>query len=191
MPMIFEQQPKESAKAFAAFREYLELGSERSLAEVSRKLNKSGGLLARWSSKFAWGERVQAHALHLAVMEREVEDALTRGKAAEWTGRKEEQREEEWKIRCELIEAGREALRRWKKDERRTGSLEGIARLLELASKLGRLSAGMATEKTEVTGEDGGAIRVEVNVALEKIYGQPLRGEVVDVETVLTLPEKV
>ena len=56
------------------------------------------------------------------------------------------------------------------------GTLEGIARLLELASKLGRLSCGMATDKTEVTGEDGGPIQVEFKAALKKIYGQPLPG---------------
>jgi len=32
--LVFEQQPKESAKAFAAFRTYLELGPERSLVAV-------------------------------------------------------------------------------------------------------------------------------------------------------------
>ena len=35
----------------------------------------------------------------------------------------------------------------------------------------------MATDKTEITGEDGGPIRLELNAALNKIYG-----EVVDVE---------
>jgi len=80
----------------------------------------------------------------------------------------------------------REALRRWKgpsgTGQLRCGSLEGIARLLELASRLGRLASGMATDKTEVTGEDGGPIKVELEAALKKIYGGPLTAEVVDVE---------
>lgn len=193
MPLSFEQQPKESAKAFAAFREYLELGSERSCAAVGKKLGKSAALIERWSAKYDWADRVQAHGAHWAIVEREVEEALTKAKAVEWVKRKEEQRDEEWKVRCELLEAGREALRRWKKDERRCGSLEGIARLFELASKLGRLAAGMATEKTEVTGEDGEPIRIEVSAALDKIYGKPVPGEVVEVEEIETpkLPEKV
>ena len=180
--MPFEQLPNESAKAFAAFREYIELGPQRSLAAVGQKLGKSKAVMERWAAKFDWTGRVQAHGAHLAMVEREVEEALTRAKAVEWVKRKEEQREEEWKVRCELLEAGREALRRWKKEERRCGSLEGIARILELASKLGRLAAEMATEKTEVTGENGGPIRVEVSAALDKIYGKPLPVEVVDVE---------
>ena len=41
MPESFEQQPREGAKAFAAFSVYLSLGPERSLAAVGRKLGKS------------------------------------------------------------------------------------------------------------------------------------------------------
>ena len=35
----------------------------------------------------------------------------------------------------------------------------------------------MATDKTEITGEDGGAIRIELSAALAKIYG-PTSGPV-------------
>jgi hypothetical protein len=52
----------------------------------------------------------------------------------------------------------------------------------------------MATDKTEVTGEDGGPIRVEVSAALDKIYGKPLPGEIVETVAVpepQKLPEKV
>jgi len=59
--------------------------------------------------------------------------------------------------------------------------------VLELASKLGRQASGMDASGGEKTGP---AVRVEVNVALAKIYGQPVPGEVladgpvVDVEGV-------
>ncbi|HPV47888.1 MAG TPA: hypothetical protein PLD40_09945, partial [Kiritimatiellia bacterium] len=56
------------------------------------------------------------------------------------------------------------------------------ARLLELASKLGHSACEKPMERAEVTGPDGGPIRVEVQAALKKIYGKPLPGEVVDVE---------
>ena len=52
-----------------------------------------------------------------------------------------------------------------------------IARMLELASKLGRVASGLATDKTEITGDGDGPIRVELEAAMKKIYG-----EVVDVE---------
>jgi hypothetical protein len=118
----------------------------------------------------------------MALVEREAAEALVRAKGVDWVKRQEEHREDEWRMRCELIETAREALSRWRSKLERCGSLEGIARLLELASKLGRLSSGMATEKTEVTGEVSGVVRIEVEAALDKIYGKPLPGEVVDIE---------
>ena len=182
MSQSFDQQPKESAKAFAAFELYLNMGPERSLGAVGQKLGKSGALIERWSSRWQWTERVQAHAAHLAAVEREATEAVARGKSAEWLKRQEDQRDEEWKSRGELLKMAREAIKRWKNKPERCGSLEGIARLLELASKLGRLASGMPTDRTELTGEDGGPIRVELTAALNKIYGEPLPGEVVDVE---------
>jgi hypothetical protein len=179
MSLPFEQLPKESIKAFAAFSLYLGLGPQRSLDAVAHKLAKSQQLMKRWSAKYDWPARVQAHATHFALIEREAAEAMVRGKAAQWVKRQEEQRDEEWKVRDELLEIGREAIARWKRDARRCGSLEGIARLLELASKLGRLSSGMATDKTEIVGEVDLTFRTEVEAAIKKVYGN-----VIDVETV-------
>jgi hypothetical protein len=186
--LVFEQQPKESAKAFAAFSLYLGLGPDRSLAVVAQKLAKCEQLMKRWSAKFDWPARVQAHAAHLAVAEREAAEALARVKGVDWVTRQEEHREKEWEVRGRLIKLAETAIERWLANAARCGSLEGIARLLDLASRLGRLASGLPTDKTEVTGDDGGPVRVEVTLALEKIYGEPLPGEVVDVEA-KALPE--
>src|SRR5437868_4754619 len=102
MALPFEQQPKESAKAFAAFSVYLGMGPERSLATVGEKLRKSEGLIERWSRKFGWAQRVQAHATHFAVVEREATEAVTRCKGLEWVKRQQVVREEEWAIHDEL-----------------------------------------------------------------------------------------
>ena len=189
MPHLFEQQPRESSKAFAAFSLYLSLGPQRSLAAVAQKLCKSKVVIERWSSNFDWVSRVQAHSAHLAVAEREAAEALSRAKGVDWVTRQEEHREKEWGLRCKVVHLAETAIERWLAKPERCGSLEGIARLLDLASKLGRLSSGLPTDKTEVAGEGGGPVRVEVTMALEKIYGEPLPGEVVDVEA-KPLPEK-
>ncbi len=170
MPLPFEQQPMESAKAFAAFSVYLSLGPERSLAAVARKLAKSEQLLKRWSAKYDWASRVQAHAAHLAIVEREATEAMTRTNAAQWLTRREEHRQEEWLIRSELIAAGRKVLKRFT-EEGKGATLGDVARALDLASKLGRLASGMATDHTELTGQDGGPIQIELSAALNKIYG--------------------
>lgn len=172
MPLEFEKQPKESAKAFAAFNLYLNMGPERSTAAVAKQLAKSEQLIRRWSAKFGWTARVQAHGAHLALVERKATEAALQSKAAEWLARQVEHREEEWRIRGELIEAGREALRRWRANASRCGSLEGIARMLELASKLGRLSSGMPTDHTEVSGEVTVTLDLEWEMALKKVYGE-------------------
>jgi hypothetical protein len=175
-PLPFEQQSNESLKAFAAFSLYLSMGPERSLAAVGKQLGKSQALMERWSSKYNWSGRVQAYATHLAKVEREAADALVRNKAVEWSKRQQQLREEEWEIHGECIRAAREALKRFY-ERGRGATLGDIARLLDLASKLGRLASGLATDKTEVTGEDGGPIRIEIEAALQKIYG-----EVVDID---------
>ena len=74
--LMFEQQPRESSKAFAAFSLYLSLGPERSTREVGKRLGKSEGLMERWAAKFDWTGRVAAHEAHLACVEREATEAL-------------------------------------------------------------------------------------------------------------------
>ena len=187
MTRPFEQQPKESTKAFAAFSLYLSLGEQRSIESVATKLQKSMAIIGRWSGRWRWGERVDAYVQHMARVEQEATEALVREKSVEWTKRQEEQRQSEWKARCELVELANRLLDRWR-DSDKCGTLEGVARILELASKLGRLATNMPTDKTEITGEDGGPIRVELEAALRKVYG-----EVVDVDAIpvpAALPDK-
>jgi hypothetical protein len=58
--------------------------------------------------------------------------------------------------------------------------------MLEIASKLGRLATGLGTDGEGRKGDDLPTVRVEVSVALEKIYGQaepaPQYPKVIDVE---------
>ncbi len=182
MAFLFEQQPKETDKAFAAFSAYLSLGPQRTLVAAGKKVGKSRALMERWSRKYDWIGRGKAYTAHMALVQREAGEALARMKGMDWVKRQVEHREEEWKVRCELLEAAREALQRWRESER-IAPPEAIARWIELASKLGRLSSGMPTDKTEITGEDGGPIRIELDAALKKVYG-----EVVDVEATKLLP---
>jgi hypothetical protein len=171
MPMTFEQQERESNKAFAAFKIYLELGPERSLASAAEKLGKSKRMMEKWSRKFNWPVRVQAHTAHLADIERKTAESLAVQNGVDWAKRQEQHREDEWQTRGELIALAREAIDRWKKNPARCGTLEGIARLLDLASKLGRVSSGLSLEPEEKPAEEDAAFMIQIEVALEKIYG--------------------
>jgi hypothetical protein len=192
MPLPFEQQPRESAKAFAAFSLYLSLGAERSTREVGKQLGKSAGLIERWAAKFDWRNRVAAHAAHLAVVERGAIEATARGKAAEWEKRETQLRETEWSMHERAIAAAKRGLDAYMEKDKVYANLADIARMLEIASKLGRLATGLDKSNGE-TADEPQTLRVEVTVALEKIYGQAEpapTGGIVDVQTVPVLPEK-
>jgi hypothetical protein len=185
--MIFEKQERESAKAFAAFSLYLSLGPQRGLREVARKLDKSLTVIGDWSKKFDWPARVAAHSAHLAIVEREAIEAVARGKAAEWESREQKLRETEWQMHEAAIAAAKKGLAAYMEKDKVYANLADIARMLEIASKLGRLATGLGDGEHR-KGDDLPAVRVEVTVALEKIYGEPLPGEVVDVEVVSETP---
>jgi len=194
MPMPFEQQERESNKAFAAFRTYMELGAERSLAVVADKVGKSKTMIERWSRRFDWPARVQAHAAHLATVEREAIEGLAIEKAVEWNKVHEAVKIAEWQRHKKMIALADEMLVRWEKNKNKCGTLEGIARVLELATKLGRLAAGMPTEVKEVNTTLTATVDVDWEIAIRKAYGQeatPLANvpagkveNVVDVEVV-------
>lgn len=56
----WERQEGEGVKAFEAFNTYMLMGTERSLDKVAYELNKSRGLMAKWSGLWRWVERTEA-----------------------------------------------------------------------------------------------------------------------------------
>ncbi len=174
----FEKQPRESEKAFAAFRAYLEMGPQRSIRDVARKLGKSSTIIGRWSSKFDWPDRVAAFGVHVAMTERLAIEARAVEKAVEWEKLHEPIRREAWKEAELGIKMLREARERWEKSGRVPG-FEGMARMLELVFKLKQFAAGMPSEVKEVHQTFDGKLEIEWEVALRKAYGKP--------ETVVTV----
>lgn len=55
----------ESAPAYAAFKEYLSLGGDRSIRATSEKIGTSERLLRVWSSKWEWVDRSAAYDTYL------------------------------------------------------------------------------------------------------------------------------
>jgi len=170
--LAFEQLPKESDKAFAAFKAYLDMGPQRSLSLVGKKLGKSKNMMEQWSRKFDWVSRVQAYANYLATIEREAIEGLAVEKAVDWNKVHEPLRIAEWQRHKKMIKLADEMIRRWEENPKKMGTLEGIARILELATKLGRLAAGLPTEIKEVNTTVTGTIDMEWEVAIRKAYGQ-------------------
>jgi len=180
----FEQQPRESAKAFAAFKAYLDMGPERSIAGVSQTLAKSIPFLKTWSAKFDWQGRVKARDAHFAELERQAIERLACQKAVEWWQLHEPAKRQAWLEAEEAIADVREARRRWRASGRVPG-FEGMARMLELAFKLKQFAAGIPSEIKEVHQHVTGKVSVEWEQAIRKAYGLPDDAPIVEVEPVV------
>lgn len=168
--LIFEQQPHESNKAFAAFQAFCALGDER----TRTKINHKPATLNYWSWKFNWPSRVRARAAHLALIERQAAEATASRNGVDWAIRQAAQREDEWGIRTELIEAARMTLAKFR-DGSRTASLGDAVRALDIASKLGRLASGLDSAKPEAGANVN--VLVAIDLALDRVYG-PTSGPV-------------
>jgi len=58
---IYERQKGETAKAYAALKCYLEMGSERSHSKVATALGKHVSQIHQWSVRWKWTDRAEAH----------------------------------------------------------------------------------------------------------------------------------
>ena len=170
MARPFEQQPRESSKAFAAFQVYLRLGPQRSLAAVGQQLGKSRVVVENWSAKFDWVSRVQAHAAHLAEIERKIIEERVIEKAVEWSKVKESVKRDAWKKADKLIELADRFIERWENCDRIPG-MESVVKCMDLAFKLKQFAAGMPSEIKEVNASVSGTVELDWELALKKIYG--------------------
>jgi len=71
MPAEYEwlRKDDETSVAYAAFRMYLDMGDDRTIAKVCEGTGKSWQLMTRWSSMHSWVERVRAFDRHLKAAE--------------------------------------------------------------------------------------------------------------------------
>ena len=185
--MIFEQKARESTKAFAAFKYYLDLGPNRSLASAAVKMGCSKRRMEWLSRKYDWPGRVAARDAHVADLERQAIERLACEKAVEWWQLHEPARRQAWLEAEEAIAMVREARERWRNSSRTPG-FEGMARMLDLAFKLKQFAAGMPSEIKEVHNLHAGKVSLEWEEAIKKAYevaAPPAKNEtVIDVEEV-------
>ena len=151
----WDRQPGESAKAFAAFAVYRDVGPTRSLAKVGRYLIETtvrrGTLksvteeMARWSSRYGWVGRVEAFEIHqdrvrLAErerMQREMEERHLSGSQAllfAALARARGLAAQEGKPGVDALSPS--AIQDWGE----------LARVIETAVRIERLTRGLATD---------------------------------------------
>jgi hypothetical protein len=169
VPAPQERRPEETAKAYAAFVEYLRLGPQRSMEAAAKNLQKTLGTLRHWSERHGWVARAADYDALCVEQEMAVQEVLRKSRAVDWVKRQESLKEAEWEIAERCIEKAKDLLGR--PDVRWSGG--DIAKLLDVASKLARLATGMETDRRELTGKDGGPVKVEVDVAplIKRVYG--------------------
>jgi len=166
---VFEQLPRETTKAFAAFKYYLDLGPNRSLASAAEKLGCSKRRMEWLSRKYDWPGRVAAFNRHFTELERVAIERLACEKAVEWWQLHEPARRQAWLEAEEAITMVREARERWRKSGRTPG-FEGMARMLDLAFKLKQFAAGMPNEIKEIHNLHAGKVSLEWEEAIKKAY---------------------
>ena len=135
MPEIWERQPYESSKAYAAFCIYRDLGTERSLDKALAAANKkptNRRHWARWMGKYNWLERARAY-----------DDYLERKKREEKEKAILEMAERHARLAMAFQQRVAERLREINPSEL---SPSDMAKWLDVSTKLERLSRGEPTE---------------------------------------------
>ena len=144
-PRLWQRQPGEAPGDFTAFATYLRLKGRRSHRTVAAHTGRSLGAIRRLSSQFNWLGRVAAFEARLADASQDALDLLVRATSSRTTADYERMRIAEYQLAQRVLHESRRWLRLASDPRRRDMSLHQICRLTELASKLGRLAAGMPT----------------------------------------------
>ena len=140
------ERNQESPQAFAAFACYRDAGPERSIRSVARAVGKNPTLIATWSVKHRWVERAAAWDAYCDAEERK---ATVKAK--------KDMAKKQVEIASRMLDRGAFFLD--KLDEAKAAE---VVQMIVNAAKLQRLALGEPTESThtEVTGKDGGPVRV-------------------------------
>lgn len=155
----WDQQPEESTPAWEAFRTYRDMGATRSTAKVARRLGKSKTLMDRWSGANSWQIRVSAYDKFLdREWQKEVKERRRRAarRNADMSAKA-----------MDLVHSQMDVLiaRLDPEDDRYMpeAALDvlDMRRLVDSLGKLERLALDESTENVQVTGKDGGPVRVD------------------------------
>lgn len=161
----YEQQPKETDVAFAAFKTYRDM-EERTLAKTGKALGKSAPLMEGWSSRWRWGERATA-------WDRERDDRAR----ATTLDEIEEMQRRHIQLALGMQQLGALELQRVLKDAQTKVEIGGVGlsaadihRLIDAGAKLERLNRGEpeSVERKELTGKNGAPLDVRTEVIFVK-----------------------
>ena len=145
---VWERLEGEGTKAYEAFCEYRDLGTQRSLSKVAEKLQKSDTLIGRWSRNFDWVERATAW-----------DDEQDRIARDSYVKQIKNMRERHAKLASDMLVKAAAALEKVPLEEIGAAT---ISRMVEVASKLERISLGDVGDVIEE--RDGGQATPAVQI---------------------------
>lgn len=167
MAHLWDKQREEGPEAFEAFCAYRD-SVHGNLSEVARGLSKSHALLRRWSRTYDWQARREAWL--------GAKDTTSTQAQLKAIGDTEEQRAKEVAAMNERhatyarMLAAKVGKRLSTMSDKEVAALKpkDLAHWLDVAVKVERLARGVNTEQVAVTGQDGGAIEVDIRRAAEQ-----------------------
>lgn len=136
---LWERQPGEGPKPWEAFVIYRDM-PDRALRKVAKQLGKSLTIVGRWSSEWNWLERV-------AAWDNE-QDRISRKAHTDEIAK---MRKRHAKLAAAMLEKSAAALAQMSPEDMKP---QDVARMVDIASKLEKLSLGDVTEVIEE--RDGG-----------------------------------
>lgn len=136
----WERQEGETARAFEAFCKYRDMGPDRSLRKVVQALNKNLTTIAEWSSKYDWVKRVASWDAE--------QDRIARQQQLQDI---KKMRKRHAALASTMLIKAATALQQLPPEEI---SASEISRMVDIASKLERISRGDVGEVIEE--RDGG-----------------------------------
>lgn len=147
----WEQQPGESMKAFEVFCAYRDLGPKRSIERAAHLSGKRWTNYVRsWSAKYHWVARAKAYDVEQDRKKRALEDA-----------EREKMAERHLKVSMAMIDKAFQAVEKMKPESLMA---QDVSRLVEVASKLERLTRGEKTESVETFGKEGAPPAVQIYI---------------------------
>jgi hypothetical protein len=166
----FPRLPGETPRAIRAFREFLGLGSARSLPALAGRLGERLGTVKTWSARYRWRERVHAFESGLLQEQAEAVAAGHRQQAADWALRTREYREQEWDASQKLLAAVQCFLESFGERDVERMTLSQVSRALHIASRLARqaCSGDPLPEEPALA-----PLQSELAAALQRAYAQP------------------
>lgn len=156
MSELWERIESDTKKSYQAFCWYREMGGKRSLEKVGQEYSKSVSLLLRWSAVHNWQERVQAWD--------DYQDGLRQERKLQKRIEIENNAVSDYDFLREAIKK-RKALYEGANYKALPIELNELLLLMRRADDYARRAVGLpdkiSESKTEVTGQDGGALKVE------------------------------